>query len=64
MRLPPATDDDGTGSSAFACLTMNSRTMPMRVPLSEPGLPGSRFETSGVDGTSERGTVVKMSRGS
>ena len=52
------------GSSAFACLIMNSRTMPMRMPFSEPGAPLVIACVYGFSDTVDRGTVVKMSRGS
>ena len=52
------------GSSTFACFTMNSRMIPIRIPLSAPGLPSVTARAYGSDGRLERGTVVKMSRGS
>ena len=55
------------GSSAFepAGYTMDSRTMPMRMPSSAPGAPGIlAWLAYGVLNTDERGTVVYGSRGS
>ena len=49
------------GSSAFdpAAYTMDSRTMPMRTPLSAPGAPDIfAWLAYGVLDTDERGTVV------
>ena len=49
------------GSSVFepGGYTMDSRTMPRRMPVSEPGVPGiAAWLAYGVFSTDERGTVV------
>jgi hypothetical protein len=55
------------GPSAFepGAYTMDSRTIPRRMPTSVPGAPGiCAWFAYGVLSTDERGTVVKGSRGS
>ena len=52
------------GPSTAACLTMNSRMMPMRMPFNAPAAPVLIALAYGSFDTVARPTVVKMSRGS
>ena len=55
----------GSSASMPGKISIDSLMTPMRMPRSEPAVPGvAALAAYGVPSTLERGTVVKMSRGS